>query len=42
MKFVSWNCRGMGSKEKKEDLGKLIHIQKAFNPPDPGDQSKGI
>jgi exonuclease III len=28
MKVVSWNCRGMGSKEKKEDLGKLLHIER--------------
>jgi exonuclease III len=29
MKFVSWNCKGMGSKEKKKvDLRKLIHLKK--------------
>jgi exonuclease III len=29
MKVVSWNCRGMGEREKKEAMGKLI---KSENP----------
>jgi exonuclease III len=28
MKVVSWNCKGTGSKEKNEYLGKLIHIER--------------
>jgi exonuclease III len=28
MKIVSWNCRGMGQKEKKEAMGKLIKSKK--------------
>jgi exonuclease III len=28
MKLVSWNCRGLGSKEKKEAMGKFIRSEK--------------
>jgi exonuclease III len=28
MKLVSWNCRGLGSKDKKEAMGKLIRVEK--------------
>jgi exonuclease III len=27
MKVVSWNSRGLGSKEKKEEVGKLIRVE---------------
>jgi exonuclease III len=27
MKIVSWNCRGLGSKEKKEEVEKLIRVE---------------
>jgi exonuclease III len=28
MKIISWNCRGLGSKGKKEEVGKLIRVEK--------------
>jgi len=28
MKLVSWNCRGLGSKDKKEAMGKLVRLEK--------------
>jgi exonuclease III len=28
MKIVSWNCRGLDSSHKKEDLKKLLHVEK--------------
>jgi exonuclease III len=28
MKIVSWNCRGLGSNHKKEELKKLLQVEK--------------
>jgi exonuclease III len=28
MKLVSWNCRGLGGREKKEAIGKIIRVEK--------------
>ena len=28
MKIVSWNCRGLGSNLKKEEVKKLIQVEK--------------
>jgi exonuclease III len=28
MKVISWNCKGLGSKSKKEEVRKLIQMKK--------------
>jgi hypothetical protein len=42
MKLVSWNCRGLGSKDKKEAMGKLVRIRKTSNPSDPETKLKEL
>jgi exonuclease III len=27
MKFVSWNCRGLGSRDKKEEVRKMLKLE---------------
>jgi exonuclease III len=28
MKIISWNCRGLGSNHKKEEIKKLLQVEK--------------
>jgi exonuclease III len=30
MKVVSWNCRGLGSREEKEEVRKIIRAKKTL------------